>query len=97
MRAFVITSGVLLALFGFVGAVQTLSLLASSEGQPLTSVGWEWMAVCIVFLIAGIAICSLSKRVGASSHWVFSLIGGVCGFIVTAVVKVVVQAMTVGI
>jgi|SRR5690242_11567227 len=96
MRAFVLTSGVVLAITGIVGTIQYLMLLATLAGNSPSVLWWEAIGAAIVFLIGGIALCVCSGRVSPSRHWAVSVLGVVLALVVVAVLKAAVQAMTVG-
>lgn len=97
MRAFVLTSGVVLAITGMVGTIQCLMLLAALTGKSPPVLWWEAIGAAIAFLIGGIVLCVRSGRLRPSRHWALSVLGVVLALVVVAVLKAAVQAMTIGI
>ena len=82
MRAFALTSGVLLAFSGIVGSLQDLTLLAVLGANSFL---WWEASVSLVFMIGGITTCTMSKRLDPARHWAESLVSVVFAIIVFAI------------
>ena len=82
MRAFALTSGVLLAFSGIVGSLQSLLLVGVFAGSLLL---WWQLLVSLVFMIGGITTCTMSKRLDPARHWAESLVSVAFAIIVFAI------------
>jgi hypothetical protein len=98
MRAFLIASGLFLALAGAIGIARALIELATMSGNsPAAVLWWEAMVGSVAFLIGGIGVFVLSGRVGPSRHWAISVIGVISAFVVVGVLRGGVQVAILGI
>jgi len=84
MRAFALTSGVLLAFSGIIGSLQGLIVLGVLGRNSPVVLWWETF-VSLVFMIGGITTCTMSNRLDPARHWVESLVSVVFAIIVFAI------------